>query len=230
MINGMQSYLANKNRKVGFGALVKPVNTKPEWSLSGTDGKLRPDLVLGNDTPQAATQSQDVLSRLVNQATSQGPSQQAQYLQQANTRSMQNNLGNADALARSSVSNMTGQMAMRGGIDAGARERLGRSAGIEAMMNKQKIMNDASGANMDLLAKDEAQKTQMLQALPASLLAQAGFSQGNKRFDIENTLNTVGGKYNADMSAWAAAQSASEQAKAAKKNSGLLGLGIGGIL
>lgn len=202
---------------------------RPEWSLSGPDGKLRSDLQLGEYKPQSQMQSQSTLNSLVERANAQGPTQQAQYLQQANQRNMQNSLGQAEDAGRSQMASMAGQMAMRGGLDAGARERMNRSVGMGTMMNKQRIMNDAAGSDLNILAQDEAQKTSMMQALPSQLLAQAGFERGGKQFDIANTLQTVGGKYDADMSAWAANQTAREQAQLANKNRGLLGLGVLGL-
>lgn len=209
---------------------VPGATNNPEWTLSTPDGKLRSDLMLGNSLPQAAGQSQDVLNKLVGNATAAGPSQSAQYLQEANTRNMNNNLDQSEAASKGAMAGINSNLAMRGGLDAGSRERIGRSGGFEGMMNKQRIRNDASGANLDILAKDETNKQQMMQSLPASLLAQAGFQQGNKQFDITNTLNTVGGKYNTDKTAWAANQAAREQAQLANKKDGLLGLGIAGII
>jgi hypothetical protein len=219
-------------QKKGFNDVPEGGNGMPmgQWTLSGADGKLRKDLLLGNSLPQAATQSQDVLNKLVGQATATGPSAQAGYLQQANERETTNALDANDAAARSGLANATGMMAMRGGLDNGARSRLARDFGNTAIQGAQKIRNDAAGRNLDVLQKDEAQKTAMMQALPSQLLSQAGFQQDNKKFDISNTLNTVGGKYKDDMGAWAAGQSAKEQAALANKKSGLLGLGIAGIL
>lgn len=208
---------------------VPGATNQPIWNLTTPDGKLREDLLLGSSVPGAATQSQSVLDKLVGQATATGPSQSAQYLQEANARNMNNSLDQAEATARGGMASINTNLAMRGGLDSGARERIGRASGQETMMNKQRIMNDASGANLDILAKDEAQKTQMMQALPSSLLAQAGFIQGNKQFDIQNTLQTVGNKYQTDMGAWGANQAAREQAQLANKNQGLLGLGIAGL-
>lgn len=216
---------------LGGGKVAVPGATaQPGWNLSTPDGKLRQDLLLGNQMPKAAGQSQDVLNQLQTRATAQGPSDQAKYLQDANTRNMNNSLDQAEATSRGTMASMNTNLAMRGGLDSGARERIGRANGADTMMNKQRIMNDASGANLNILANDEAQKNQMMQALPSSLLAQAGFEQDNKKFDISNTLGTVGGKYGTDMNAWAANQAAREQAQLANKKTGLLGLGIGGIL
>jgi hypothetical protein len=222
-INKLKGLLPNNKINVP-GSMARP-----EWSLSGQDGKLRPDLLLGNQMPQAAGQSQQMLDQLVSRATSQGPTQQAKYLQDANQRNMQNSMAQAEEAGRGQLASMTGQLAMRGGLDSGARERLGSQAGFQTLMNKQRIANDASGRDLDILAQDEAQKTGMMQALPQSLLAQAGFERGGKQFDIANTLATVGGKYEVDMNEWGANQAAREQAKLANKNRGLLGLGVMGL-
>lgn len=200
-----------------------------EWNLSTPDGKLRPDLMLNGQQPAGFTASQEVLGNLRAQAEGKGPTQSAQYLQDANTRNLRNSLGEAEAQGRSDLASTTGNMAMRGGVDAGSRERLARVFGTEGMMNKQRLRNDAAGNNLDILAKDEAQKLQTMQQLPGQLLQQAGFEQDGRRFDIGNTLTTAGGKYAEDMRAWAGNQSAREQAQLANKPSGLLGLGMMGL-
>jgi hypothetical protein len=199
---------------------------RPTWDLSN-NGKLRSDLLLNGQQPAAVGQSQNVLNTMVSRATAQGPSAQAGYLQDANQRNMTNSLGQADATANTGMAQMTSRMAMRGGVDAGSRERMAKSFGAENLMNKQRIMNDARGADLNILAQDEANKDSMMKALPSQLLGQAGFEQDGKRFDIQNTLNTVGGKYKEDMAAWAAMNSAKEQAALAKQKDGIFGLGLG---
>lgn len=230
----------NKNGKGGLEGIVGMTGlgsedldvpgamNRPTFDL-GANGKLRDDLMLGNSMPASFDQSQAVLNKLQSNAMAVGPSQSAQYLQQANDRNTANSMGNADAQGRSSMANIMGQMAMRGGSDAGSRERIGKSGGFETMMNKQKIMNDAGGNNLNILADDEKQKQATLQALPSSLLAQAGMQQNSKQFDIGNTLNTFGNKYDKDMSIYGGNQSAREQAQLANKNKGLLGLGVAGL-
>ena len=208
---------------------VPGATARPEWNLSTADGKLRSDLLLGDSMPVSATQSQDVLNSLLGRANAVGPSESAKYLQEANTRNTQNQMDSADALGRTNIANTTGALAMRGGLDSGARERVTKTANNETMMNKQKIQNDSAGRNLEILANDEQGKLDIMKSLPSSLLGQAGFEQGNKQFDISNTLNTVGNKYGTDMSAWAANQSAIEQANLANKKSGVLGLGMMGL-
>lgn len=209
---------------------VPGATPQPGWTLTTPDGKLRSDLMLNGQNPAAFKQSGDVLNKLQGMATTAGPTASAGYLMDANKRNTSNLMEQADAQGAQNLAQQTNHMAMRGGVDAGARERLGRNVGFDTLMSKQKIANDASGNNLEVLAKDEAQKLGIMQALPASLLAQAGFEQNGKQFDINNTLNTVGGKYNADMNAWGSNQAAREQAQLANKKNGLLGLGIGGLL
>lgn len=209
---------------------VPDATGRPGWVLSDPQGKLRSDLMLNGEMPKAAGQSQDVLNTMIARSTAAGPSDQAKYLQDANQRTMMNSLDNANATSASGQAGAIRNMAMRGGVDAGSRERLGRSFGAENLMNRQRIMNDARGADLNILAQDEQNKTAMMSALPGQLLAQAGFEQDGRRFDIANTLQTVGGKYGEDMRGWAANQAAREQAKLANKKDGIFGLGLGGIL
>jgi hypothetical protein len=232
MFGGAKAGAAVAGMKNPFGSNVNvpDATARPEWNLSGPDGKLRSDLMLGGAMPVAAGQSQSVLNKLQDRATMTGPSQSAQYLMDANKRTMENSLGQADQAMQGQMANTVSSMAMRGGVDAGSRERLGKGFGFENLMNRQRIMNDARGADLNILAGDEKEKLGLMQALPANLLAQAGFEQDGKRFDISNTLSAVGGKYSEDMKGWAANQAAREQAQLANKKNGLLGLGIGGIL
>lgn len=202
---------------------------RPDWVLSSPDGKLRSDLLLNGSMPQAAGQSQSVLNKLQSMGSMVGPSEQAKYLQTANTEATARNIGNIDAMSKSGQAAAMSNLAMRGGADAGARGRMARASFADVLGQKNQAMGDASLRELDILAKDEANKQQIMQALPAQLLAQAGFEQAGKQFDISNTLGTVGGKYKEDMAAWAANQSAREQAQAANKNKGLLGLGVLGL-
>lgn len=214
----------------GSNKVNVPDATQPGvWNLSGADGKLRSDLLLNGQQPAAFNQSQGILDKLQSQATSEGPTQSAQYLMDQNKRNLANNLSAADQGAAQERSSAISNLAMRGGADAGAMERIGKSSMVNNMLNKQRLRNDAAGSDLEVLAKDEAQKLQTMQALPSQLLAQAGFEQGGKQFDISNTLNTMGNKYNQDMAAWAANQTAREQAQLANKPSGLLGLGFMGL-
>jgi hypothetical protein len=229
----LSSVLANQTfgatKKLTDGVNVPDATNKAAWTLSSPDGHLRNDLQLGSNMPGAFNQSQDVLNNLQARSTTAGPTQQAQYLQDANNRSLGNNLQASDANTNSAVANATSNLAMRGGADAGARERLDRGANFQNMQDQSRLRNDAAGANTNILAQDEGQKLQTMQGLSPQLLNQAGFQQNGKQFDINNTLNTIGGKYNTDMGAWAANQSAREQAQLANKNKGLLGLGIAGL-
>lgn len=214
-----------KRNEVGVPDAMNPA----QWNLTTPDGKMRSDLQLGAELPQAAKQSQGILDQLQARATATGPSQSAQYLQGANERNTNNSLAQAAQMSRSGLADATSGMAMRGGLDAGARERMAKSNNFSAMMGKQKILNDSAGNNLNILSQDENQKTQMMQALPSSLLAQAGFDRAGKQFDISNTLSTVGNKYQTDMQAWGANQAAREQAQLANKPQGLLGLGMFGL-
>ncbi len=209
---------------------VPDATARPGWQLSGADGKLRSDLVLNGQNPEAFKQSQGVLNTLQSRANAVGPSQSAQYLQGANNRGMMNSLDDATRAAATGQAQAVGNMAMRGGVDSGNRERMGKSFGMENLMNSQRIRNDARGADLNILAQDEQNKESLMKALPSQLLQQAGFEQDGKRFDIGNTLNTVSGKYKEDMSAWAGNQAAREQAQLSNKKGGALGLGLMGIL
>lgn len=209
---------------------VPASQARPEFTLGDGKGRLAGDLQLAGWMPESARQSQGVLNDLQSFANTQGPTQQAQYLQEANQNQLNRSLGDAEATGRSQLASANTNMAMRGGLDAGSRERMASSNMLGTMMNKQNARSGAADQNLNILANDEAQKMDVMRSLPSQLLGQAGYETGLKQYDIDNTLNVMGNKYNQDMQAWAGNQAAREQTKLANKNSGLLGLGIGGIL
>lgn len=201
---------------------------RPEFTLS-ENGRLAKDLTLGNYMPTSATQSQGTLDSLNKFANTQGPSQSAQYQLQGNQRATNNALDNVESQGKSAMASANTNMAMRGGLDAGSRERMNRSNMLGMMSGKQQALNEGHGRELDILANDEQQKLGVLQSLSPQLLNQAQFEAGLKQYDIGNNLNVMGNKYSEDMRAWAGNQSAREQAELANKKQGILGLGIMGL-
>lgn len=130
---------------------------------------------------------------LKQRALSQGPSEQAKYLMSMSETEGQNqlasNMANNEGMAQAGISNL----AMRGGVGSGARERLMQGANKNTMIGNQGIYGNMLQSKNAILAQDEANKQGIMQGLQGLY--------DNRRSD--------------DMKAWAAQQSAQAQYKTA---------------
>ena len=234
---------------MGFlGTLLKPSNllnpigaglakvTGQEWMnpvgmvadrLTGQGGQQA--AAPGSYNPASGSQPQDFqFQSPLNQSTWSLPSQltmggskdwkNAALGEQALTQQQQ--MGAAKQQAQSGISGAQNQLAMRGGISSGARERVA-NAGQSALM----------GANTQLgMAGAQARAGIGTQAQQMGMAEQ----QGNITNILgQNALANQGAqsKYNTQMSAWAAGQMADAQrnaaaqaAQAAEKNDKFLGI------
>jgi hypothetical protein len=132
----------------------------------------------------------------------------------------------AGATARSTL-------AMRGGLDSGARERIARGGAKDRLMSSQLIGHDAAANDAQIGINDEQNRIQQLGMLPGmeNTALQPAFQKLNlwgqaKQNDVKNQMtDNLGknafdlGQYEADMNAWGAGQTAKAQEHAAD-NSG----------
>ncbi len=136
----------------------------------------------------ALDQSQGIINRLASEAMSNAPSAQTNNLLQQ--QSVQNGLSR-DALQKSNTSNLSrnmDQLASMGGIGSGAGERLARSANQDYMQSLQGQRRTEQLGNLNILGNDLNNKNSLLQSLPSSLRAQAGFELDRSRFDVGNAI------------------------------------------
>lgn len=158
-----------------------------------------------------------------------GPSQWAKLQQQQNAAAT---LQNKEAAARQALSGMNqglSNLAMRGGMSAGARGLASRSAGRDLLMARQQAARAGDTANIQTMTTDEANRMNQLAALSTS---EQNIGQYNKtlegkqaEFNIGNLLNENQGKrayndmtYQEQMKKWAADKQA--QATAASGGGG----------
>lgn len=137
----------------------------------------------------AINQSQDIINRLMADATRVGPSDQANNLLQQ--QSVQNGISR-DSLQRSNASNLSrniDQLASTGGIGGGAGERLARSANQDYMQGLQGQRRTEQLGSLNILGNDLNNKNTLLQGLPSSLRAQAGLEMDRAKFDINNAVS-----------------------------------------
>lgn len=136
----------------------------------------------------AINQSQDVINRLMADATRVGPSEQATNILQQ--QAVQNGISR-DSLQRSNASNLSrsiDQLASTGGIGAGNSERLAKSANQDFMQALQGQRKTEQLGTLGILGNDLNNKNTLLQGLPSSLRAQAGLEMDRAKFDIGNAI------------------------------------------
>ena len=144
-----------------------------------------------------------------------GPSAWAKLQQQQNAAAA---MQNKEAAARQALSGMNqglSNLAMRGGMSAGARGLASRSAGRDLLMARQQAARAGDTANMQTMTTDEANRINQLAALSTS---EQNIGQFNKtlegkqaEFNISNLLQENQGKrahsdmtYQEQMKKWAA--------------------------
>lgn len=203
-------------------SMAKP--TDPSKNILNDQGFVKDQFQLSGYNPQSQQEAMGLLGQLKDRALLQGPSQSAQYLQQANQLETQ---AQRDQLQNSLASNRaTAEMnlATKGGRGTGSRERLANSAMLSGITGNQEINRQSSLNNLNTLANDESQKLGLLSSLPSQYMNMAQFDTGKKQFDISNSIGTATNAYNQQMQAWAGNQLARSQANSYNAaNKGLLG-------
>jgi hypothetical protein len=122
-------------------------------------------------------------------------------------------------------------LAMHGGLDSGARERLARGSNSDFLNMSQEIGKQAEGNRQQIAMNDEQNRISQLGALPGmeaqslqpEFQKQQMLGQANQ-FDIGNAINEGNnknaftlGRYHEAMSAWGANKQAQATANSGKK-------------
>lgn len=218
-------YLARPQRP-GFEASYDP---RTMSMLPGLEGKLA-----GIEENRAG------MNKYRQEALRGGPSAWAGLAGQQQDQMLQNARNQAAQGAAGQTAGAQSALAMRGGINSGARERL-QTAGMRNQMDAGQNALQAANANkMQIGINDEQNRINQLGQLPGleNTANQTAFNKANlwgqgKQFDVGNAVHQGDTKnafnmnnYNADMSAWGANQQANATAQAGKKG-GLFGMGFG---
>lgn len=121
-------------------------------------------------------------------------------------------------------------LAARGGLSSGARERAGQEGAKNFMAMSQDTARQKNLNTMQIGMNDEQNRIQQLSALPGMEQQQAQMWEGAKQQDVANTMNANNAAnaynqnlYNQQMSAWGAGKQADATAAAGKH--GFLGMG-----
>jgi hypothetical protein len=204
------------------GAMARP--TDPTSKFVDDTGMLREQFKTAGLTNEMLESGKGLLGNLKSRAMAEGPSTQAQYLQQANQLGQQ---AQRDAMSKAQASSQATQqanLAMKGGLGSGARERMAGQYGQQAMMGAQDIARGGAQNNLNILAQDEATKLGLMQQLPGQYQSFGNEQMRRQVGDTQGGASMLMDKYGRDMQAFGANQMARAQAQSQNAASkGLLG-------
>lgn len=200
---------------------------RPEWEslIDPQTGKMKDNYQLNLQTLDPATlQGYNMIKNL---ATQEGPSKSAQYQTEQANLLKQNNIDAATQQAAGAQADARSQLAMRGGMASGSRERLAQAGQRDLLGSKQAAFRQNTGNILDILKTDEDAKRQALSQFANAEGQIAGSNLGIKNkateFNTTNLLSEAGKKREADMEAYKSALdkwSANKQAEATRNSGG----------
>lgn len=143
----------------------------------------------------------DAQLKLKDAAMSTGDMPEFQVMREQLANKFNNDVSNADAMRNGQMATQNANLAMRGGLNAGAAERMGNASLKNAMMAKQDMYGQNRDANLNLSLQNANARTDLLKNVGNTQqgIDQANISalntQQNKRLD---TLSSVAGMENAN--------------------------------
>lgn len=162
----------------------------------------------------------EAVGKLKEQAFAQGDSPWAQ-LQLKKLGLEQSGL--MDQAAKQQMQGMSqGQanLAMSGGLSTGARERMARMGARDLMMARQGISRQGAQGRMGIQESDINRKQGLLSDFANTEQKAQEMNLGTMKSDIDRQAMFEGNRYNEQMRAWAAKQSADAQRAAASGSRG----------
>lgn len=140
-------------------------------------------------------------------ATSQGPSDAAQYSLKQNILGRQDAIDASSRETAGSLAQARSGLAARGGIGAGAGERLALQGANNNILNKQGAYRSANSNMLDILKQDALNKNTAINNLANTDL---GLAQNNQQTELN--------RYKMDLDKWAADRQATAATQAAKSS------------
>jgi hypothetical protein len=158
--------------------------------------------------------------RLRAQAVSTNPSENTLIQQNEIQKSLQQQLGQSATQGQSSLAQQQSQLAMRGGLTGGAKERLAGGANLQNMLSQQQLRGGAETAKQQALIEDMTNKENLQKSM-----AQFDMNTALQDQMAKNQFNL--GKYQSQMAEWGAAKQAQQQAELANRPDMLKRLSLG---
>lgn len=203
---------------------------RPEvTSLLGANGMLKDQYRLNAGAD--VTANTQAIEELRKRGLSQGPSEYANILMGKQALEEQNALGKSAQASRSASSSAFSDLARKGGLSSGARERLASMGQQSEARGTQDVLRGGMTDRLNITAGDEQQKLGILQNLPQMELGYADLGLKNRdyktnvdKLNIAGALQEVGRQdtakfsdYAERMKAYGAEKTAQAQANAGKK-------------
>jgi len=168
------------------GKITGVTASKGKWGMPNFSVQREPS-TLAEPFKMTAQQASmgDAGKELTKRATEAGPSTWAQIQMQQNALQQQNALNDATQQAAGQNAQAQAQLAMRGGMGSGARERLASGSAWNQMAASQGIRNQGNQNALNIGIADQEQKNGMLGQA-------AGLETGMSQFNV-GQANTAGG-------------------------------------
>jgi len=136
---------------------------------------------------------QELYSPLLQTATANGPSQGAQFLTELQKLGEQEQLGKVAGDVNTAAAQAQQRLAMRGGLESGARERIAENLAKQSLFAKQAIRGAGAKERLGILSDDEKQKLALLSGLFGQRLSAFGGAQEARE---QALANETGGLFN----------------------------------
>lgn len=196
-----------------FNKVMKGAGNQPNFeSLINPDGTLNSGYML-QGKGDVAFRDNDALSYLKDKATATGPSQWAQLMQGVIGQKKAGAMDDASTQGNAATASGMSGLATRGGLTAGARERMATKGAMNTLMAKQKVGRDATTDELSMLAQDETNKNSMLTSWAGlneqSLGRNQNLDLGNReygtnvdQFNLKTKLDDRRANQTFDMAKW----------------------------
>lgn len=158
----------------------------------------------------------EAVQKLKEQAFAQGDSPWAKLQQQKLALEQAGLMDTAAKQGLQAMSQGQAQLAMSGGLSSGARERMARMGARDLMMARQGISRQGAQDRMGIQEQDLARKQGLLSDFANAEQRGQEMNLGTIKEDINRKAMFEGNRYNEQMRAWAAKQTADAQRQAAK--------------
>lgn len=224
MIQNLQYQIQQANDPIAIANKERPTYE----GIRNAQGNLDSRYTLGKDADVTIdSRAQDAIR---SKGLATGDSPWAMMQLQKNQMDAQNQKQNLATQGASSAAMARNNMAMRGGLSSGARERIGQNAIQAQMMGQQQVGRDMNAQNLNIRSQDEAMKTDALKTTMQADSANANMALQNRDYrgnvDLQNrnaAMMDVDAKRTFDLSVYKdkmAAYGASKSADAQRAAGG----------
>lgn len=192
-------------------------NNWSPWTMYAPPTFEDPQTSINNDLSGNASAS-PALQKFQNEAMRTGPSAWSNLAQGQQDKYQTDAQSKAASTAAGSAAESRDQLAMRGGLDSGARERIGRNQSRDYMNMTQNAADTRANNGMQIGMNDEQNRIQQLGMMPQMVnqANQGNFQKAGLDFNANTTENAFNmQKYHEQMAGYGANQSAN-----ATQNSG----------